>query len=55
MQPGPNKAYVIPIVLLAGVAILWMFPEPQTNFALYALTMAIVGTGIFFTVRWALR
>lgn len=55
MKPGSKNVYAIPLAFITGVAILWMFPEPQSNFALYAFTMVVVGSIVFFVVRWALR
>jgi len=38
----PN--YLIPSVILIGIAILFFFPEPETNFLAYA------GTALFFVI-----
>jgi len=34
--------YLIPVVVIIGLAILFFFPEPETNFIAYA------GTALFF-------
>jgi len=35
---------LIPIVILIGIAVLFFFPEPETNFLLY------IGTALFFII-----
>lgn len=36
--------YLIPVVLLIGVAVLFFFPSPEENFLMY------VGTAMFFVI-----
>ncbi|MFA5258722.1 MAG: hypothetical protein WC402_01495 [Candidatus Pacearchaeota archaeon] len=37
-----KNRYLIPIVVIIGIIILFLFPEPETNFLAYA------GTALFF-------
>jgi len=36
--------YLIPIIVIIGIIVLFLFPEPETNFLLY------VGTALFFII-----
>lgn len=38
------KAALIPIVILIGVAVLFFFPSPESNF------LAYIGTGLLFVL-----
>ena len=38
----PN--YLIPVILAIGLIVLFLFPEPQTNF------LAYIGTALFFVI-----
>ena len=44
---------LIPVVVLVGVVVLFLFPEPESNFGWYVLTMGLFAgvVGFLFWLR----
>ncbi len=49
------KKYIIPIIVIIGIGVLFFFPEPESNFILYVLTIVFfIGLIIFLKRRFKL-
>jgi len=46
------KAKLIPIVILIGVAVLFFFPSPETNFFAYLGTALFFVLLVVFLLKW---
>jgi len=44
--------YLIPIIILIGIATLFFFPEPETNFLAYAGTASFFIIVIILLILW---
>ncbi len=46
-----NKKYIIPITVMIEIIVLFFFPEPETNFIFYILTIMFFIALIVFLKR----
>ncbi len=47
--------YLTPLIILIGIAVLFFFPEPETNFLAYLGTALIFITLTIFSIIWEKR
>ena len=47
--------YLTPLIILIGIAVLFFFPEPETNFLAYVGTALIFIMLTIFSIRWKKR
>jgi len=47
--------YLTPLIILIGIAVLFFFPEPETNFFAYIATALIFIMLTVFSVIWEKR
>jgi L-asparagine transporter-like permease len=47
-----NLSYLTPLIIFIGVAVLFFFPEPETNFIVYIGTALIFIMLTIFVIIW---